>query len=107
MNKSIQSLDVPAHIELAFEHGVPVSVNGIAMSLDELNDIVAIIAGDHGVGTGSVRRVLEGAAEQVLGRAREALAGAAEAGDGIVRMKLHHGEQTVLGVSPSSVARPS
>ena len=107
MNKSTHSLDMPAHIELAFEHGVPVSVNGITMSLDELTDIVATIAGDHGVGAGSVRRVLEGAAEQVLGRAREALAGVVDAGDGIVRMKLHHGEQTVLGVSPSSGARPS
>jgi argininosuccinate synthase len=40
----------PAHLELAFEAGVPVAVNGIAMPLPELIHSVGTIAGVHGVG---------------------------------------------------------
>jgi argininosuccinate synthase len=42
--------DVPAHLELTFEAGVPTEVNGIAMPLTELIHSVATIAGVHGVG---------------------------------------------------------
>jgi argininosuccinate synthase len=40
----------PAYLELAFERGVPVAVNGIAMPLGELIHCVGTIAGVHGVG---------------------------------------------------------
>lgn len=40
----------PAYVELAFEHGVPVSINGIAMGLVELIQSLETIAGSHGVG---------------------------------------------------------
>jgi len=40
----------PAYLELAFERGVPVAINGIAMPLAELVHSVATIAGVHGVG---------------------------------------------------------
>jgi argininosuccinate synthase len=40
----------PAYLELAFERGVPVAVNGIAMPLAELIHSVSTIAGVHGVG---------------------------------------------------------
>ncbi len=42
--------DVPAYLELAFESGVPVAVNGVRMPLTELIHSVATIAGVHGVG---------------------------------------------------------
>jgi len=40
----------PAAIEIEFERGTPVAVNGVAMPLVELVDAVGTIAGDHGVG---------------------------------------------------------
>jgi argininosuccinate synthase len=42
--------DIPAYLELAFEAGVPVAVNGVAMPLTELIRSVGTIAGAHGVG---------------------------------------------------------
>jgi argininosuccinate synthase len=40
----------PAQVDLTFEHGVPVAVNGIPMSFLEVAEVVDTIAGDHGVG---------------------------------------------------------
>jgi argininosuccinate synthase len=40
----------PAIVELAFDRGVPVAVNGVAMPLVELIEAVGTIAGHHGVG---------------------------------------------------------
>jgi argininosuccinate synthase len=40
----------PAYVEIAFEKGVPVSVNGVTMMLTELIESLATIAGQHGVG---------------------------------------------------------
>jgi argininosuccinate synthase len=40
----------PAYVEVAFERGVPVSINGIPMTLVELVEALTTIAGDHGVG---------------------------------------------------------
>jgi argininosuccinate synthase len=42
--------DEPAYLEIAFEAGVPVAINGVAMPLIELIHSVATIAGVHGVG---------------------------------------------------------
>jgi argininosuccinate synthase len=42
--------DIPAYLEIAFEAGVPVAVNGIPMPLVELIRSVSTIAGAHGVG---------------------------------------------------------
>jgi argininosuccinate synthase len=42
--------DVPAHLELTFERGVPTAINGVQMPLAELIHSVATIAGVHGVG---------------------------------------------------------
>jgi argininosuccinate synthase len=42
--------DLPAHLELTFECGVPIEVNGVRMPLNELIHSVATIAGVHGVG---------------------------------------------------------
>jgi argininosuccinate synthase len=45
-----QCPDDPAYIELEFERGVPVAVNGIAMPFMDIIASVGTIAGDHGVG---------------------------------------------------------
>src|SRR5687767_13388315 len=37
--------DLPAQIALIFEHGVPTSINGVAMSLTELIESLSLIAG--------------------------------------------------------------
>jgi argininosuccinate synthase len=42
--------DRAAMVEIAFEHGIPVSVNGIEMPLLELIESLETIAGAHGVG---------------------------------------------------------
>ncbi len=100
----VQVLDVPAHVELAFEGGVPVAVNGIAMSAPELLDSLATIAADHGfVPLHSVRAVSDSLADLVTLPAREALAASGTPGTGTVRIKLHQGEHTIVSVSPSAL----
>lgn len=101
-----QALDVPAHVELAFEAGTPIAVNGITMSLQELSEILTTIAGDHGFSPRSELRVASHAvADVMLAQAREALGAIADQpGTGVVRMKLHRGERTIVSVSPSSLA---
>ncbi len=42
--------DTPAYVEVAFEAGVPVAVNGVAMGFVELISSLETIAGTHGVG---------------------------------------------------------
>ena len=42
--------DAPAYVEVEFEAGVPVKVNGVAMPLTELINSLDTIAGAHGVG---------------------------------------------------------
>jgi argininosuccinate synthase len=46
----VESPDRPAYVEIAFERGVPVSINGISMSLVELIQSLDTIAGAHAVG---------------------------------------------------------
>jgi len=45
-----QCPDEPAYIEVEFERGVPVAVNGVAMPFMDIIASVGTIAGDHGVG---------------------------------------------------------
>ncbi len=42
--------DTPAYVEIEWEKGVPIAVNGISMPLTELIDSLETIAGVHGVG---------------------------------------------------------
>jgi argininosuccinate synthase len=42
--------DTPAYVELEFQRGVPVKINGIAMSVVELVESLETIAGAHGIG---------------------------------------------------------
>lgn len=45
-----QAPDTGAYVEIEWERGVPVSVNGVALPLTELIDSLGTIAGVHGVG---------------------------------------------------------
>ena len=107
MLKFAQALEVPAHIELLFEEGIPVAVNGVSMGLPELTESLSTIAADHGVGIeGNARASLNTPGDFVLGSARDALTSGASAHvTGTVRMKLHLGEQTILSVSPTGSSR--
>lgn len=96
--------DAPARLEIAFAAGLPVSINGIPMSLPELIESVSTIAGTHGVG-----RVLDtsGAAVNapaavVLQAAHDALgADAARAPDATVCLELFKGQHRILSAEHS------
>ena len=47
--------DEPAHVEIAYEQGAPVSINGVAMPLLELIASLGTIASVHGIGRIEVR----------------------------------------------------
>jgi len=100
--------DLPAHVEVEFEQGVPVSINGVPMPLTELIESVTTIAGNHGVGRETrveARTVYEAPAAVVLSEAHEALTGGLNGrATGVVRMKLFKGEHTIVGHSPVPVA---
>jgi argininosuccinate synthase len=71
-----------AFVEITFAGGVPVAINDVSMRLTELLEIVAIIAGEHGVG-----RI-----EDVEAPAAVVVHAALRAADhGVVRMKLLKG----------------
>ena len=74
--------DLPAFMEIAFDRGVPVAINDVALPLIELIESLSLIAGQHGVGR--VENV-EAPAAVVL---HTALRGG---GRGIVRLKLLKG----------------
>ena len=77
-----------AHVEMAFECGVPTAVNGVPLPLTELIESLSIIAGQHGVGripsrvhSSGRRRALEMPAASVLYAAHHALTTAVAAPD--------------------------
>ena len=77
--------EIPAHIDLAFEEGVAVAINDVAMPSPELAESMATIAGNHGVGGGTV-----------LTEAQEALLDACGGTSGVVRVRVFKGEHTIL-----------
>jgi argininosuccinate synthase len=102
---------VPATLDLAFDKGVPVSLNGIAMPLIELLPSLETIAGSHGLGRldfaavpGVRPRIVEEApAPFVLHHAMKALSAVVPAMwpavHGTVRMKCFMGECEIEEVS--------
>ena len=121
----------PAHIEIAFERGAPVSLNGIAMPLLDVLGSLAIIAGSHGVNAARVlndahadlqRTIVPGKGEDLPRRyleivdsgrwfdpAREALdAHVAKLQDkvsGAVRVKLYGGACEIVDRKQAKPAR--
>lgn len=45
-----EASDTPAYVEVEFERGIPVAINGVSLSLVELISSLETIAGAHGVG---------------------------------------------------------
>lgn len=80
--------ETAAHLEIAFEDGVPRAVNGIALPLTELFESLSVIAGQHGVG-----RIgeIDAPAAPVLHRAYTVIGRST----GVVRLTLHKGESLV------------
>ena len=97
-------LDAPARLEIAFEAGLPVSVNGIPMSLPELIESVSTIAGTHGVGrvTDPTGAAVHAPAAVVLQAAHDALgAGVAHAAGATVCLEVFKGQHRVLSAHRS------
>lgn len=109
----------PAHVEIGFEGGVPVVINGVPMALTELIESLSIIAAHHGVGRrergsgigyqGSGPGVLEAPAGVVLAAAYAALAEACHPApaSGSVCLMLLKGEHTVVGIGDQESRMPS
>ena len=101
--------DQPADLDIEFDGGVPVRVNGIDMTLLEMFESLEIIGGTHGIGRTDVvttvsdgrkrREIAESPAAAILGAARSALGAAMPTGS--VRLRLFKGTCTVIegGVS--------
>jgi len=84
-----------AQVEIAFERGVPVAINGISMPLTELIEILTIIGGHHGVGR--LDRIEAPAAVILIAAYRQLANGdALDAVSGTVRIELLKGEHTVV-----------
>jgi argininosuccinate synthase len=89
--------DVPAHVDLCIENGLPVSINGVPMSVAELLESLALIAGQHGIGR---LPHIDAPAAPIVRAAYDALDGR----DGAIRFRLHKGELSMLPASdPKSV----
>ena len=97
-------LEAPARLEIAFEAGLPVSINGISMSLPELLESVSTIAGTHGVGrvTDTSGAAVHAPAAVVLQAAHDALgADAARASGATVCLELFRGQHRILSAHHS------
>jgi argininosuccinate synthase len=97
-------LDAPARLEITFEAGLPVSVNGISMSLPELIESVSTIAGTHGVGrvTDTSGAAVHAPAAVVLQAAHDALgADAGQAFGATVCLELFRGQHRILSAHHS------
>ncbi len=97
--------DGPAHLEISFEAGLPVAVNGVRMTLTELIESVTTIAGNHGVGR--VTHEASGAACEapaavVLHAAHAALGDAAMRDAGATgRVELFRGRHRIVSAQHS------
>jgi len=80
-------LNEPARLEIAFERGLPVSVNGVPMSLTELIESVATIA--------------DAPPAAILQAAQEALGDASGASEATVCLELFKGQHRVLSAHRS------
>jgi argininosuccinate synthase len=97
--------DSPAHLEISFESGLPVAVNGVPMTLTELIESVTTIAGNHGVGRVTHEAsgtACEAPAAVVLHAAHAALdAAEMRAADATVRVELFRGRHRVVSAQHS------
>ncbi len=88
--------DRPAHVELRIEGGVPVAINGVSLTVAELLESLAVIAGQHGIGR--LPRI-DAPAAPLVHAAYASLSGA----DGTVHFELLRGVLTIASVSRRSL----
>jgi argininosuccinate synthase len=94
--------ETAARVEIAFEEGVPTTVNGVAFSLAELLESLSVIAGHHGVGR--IGGDIDAPAAPVLHSAYH-LVGTATGVvrltlfDGTLHGELHHGSHAGAAVN--------
>lgn len=96
--------DAPARLDIAFAAGLPISINGIPMSLPELIESVSTIAGTHGVGRllDTSGGAVHAPAAVVLQAAHDALgADAHHAADARVCLELFKGQHRILSAHHS------
>jgi argininosuccinate synthase len=97
--------EAPAQLEIAFKSGLPIAVNGIPMTLSELVESVATIAGIHGVGRltdGASGTAREAPAAVVFQAAHKALGDdALRAAAATVRLELFKGRHRILSAHRS------
>lgn len=86
--------DEPAYVEIAFDRGVPMAINGIAMPFADLIGSLDFLAGAHGVGR---RGRLETPAAIVLHEAHRDLQAAVIAGEETRRI-LEAARQAYIGI---------
>jgi argininosuccinate synthase len=95
-----KAADAAAMLAIAFEDGIPVSVNGVAMATQELIESLSLIGGQQGIGYGEA---LPAPAAVIL-RAAYAAAGGA---NGTSRLELHSGACSALtSPTPELVNHP-
>jgi argininosuccinate synthase len=100
----IEASTEPAHLDIRFENGVPVTVNDVPMPPVELVESLTLIAGRHGVGHLESRSdgctlVYDAPAAAVLHAARAALGEPT----GVVRLSVLNGTCTVLDLKTEVV----
>jgi argininosuccinate synthase len=92
--------DADAVLTIAFDGGAPVSVNGVALALTELIESLSLIGGQHGIGYGDA---WPAPAAIIL----QAAYAAARDSNNTVRLRLHKGACTLLGLpAPELVNHP-
>lgn len=84
-----QAPDVPAHVDVRIDGGMPVAINDVPLSVAELLESLALIAGRHGIGR---LPSLDAPAVPVMHAAYRALRGT----DGMARFELRKGILTEL-----------
>jgi argininosuccinate synthase len=92
-------IDAPARLEIAFESGLPVAVNGVPMSLTEVIESVTTIAGNHGVGRVTDEAsgtAVDAPAAVVFHAAHAALGAGKRVADATVCLELFKGQHRVL-----------
>jgi argininosuccinate synthase len=86
---AVRHRDQSARVAIAFERAMPVSVNGVAMALQELIESLSLLGGQYGVGAAPI----SSPAAILLQTAYRAAAGA----DAVVTLTLQDGTHAVVG----------
>jgi argininosuccinate synthase len=92
-----------AQVLIVFERGMPVAINGVAMSAQELIECLSLIGGQHGLGHGDS---MPAPAALLLRAAFRAVGAVTGAGDGTVRLAVGAGTLAATMTSAPPAAAP-